>query len=496
LARPARRCARAQFYGVIVRAVAGEPGRFNNYLIFQHDEGSFGGQTTAIRVATKGGMMNARSWARMAILLIGLLAVGGVRADAVTDDARALLDAGDAEAAYALLEPLEAQRAGDPDFDFLLGLAALESGRSTEAVFALERVLAVRPGDLRARVEIARAYASVGETTAAKREFEAVKDAGVPPEVAATINRLLSAVERVEDVGRTTVSGYLDAAIGYDSNVNSATGAQDIAVPLFGGAIFRLVPTGVETSDSFFAIGGGVGVRHPVDPDWAVTAGLSAYRRFNSDLDIFDTGFVDANLGVARAYYNEIFSGALQYNQFRVDNDRYRNATGAVLQWQHWFHSRSQGSLYLQYANLEYPSQEPRDADRVVLGANVAHALIGLRTVLFGGVYVGDERTDDRDFSYLGHRALGARAGAQYELRPDTTVFGTVGFENRSYDGEDPYFLTERDDDNWTVGVGIAWTPYEKWVVTPRYDYISNRSNIELQEYSRSVFSVTVRREF
>ena len=86
-------------------------------------------------------------------------------------DADRLIKAGKADEAYALLEPEQSRRAGDPDYDYLLGIAALDSGRSTEAIFALERVLAVRPKHLQARAEIARAYLASGEKAAAKQEF-------------------------------------------------------------------------------------------------------------------------------------------------------------------------------------------------------------------------------------------------------------------------------------------------------------------------------------
>ena len=66
-------------------------------------------------------------------------------------------------------------RAGNPDFDYLLGIAALDSGHGERAVFALERVLAVQPSNALARAEIARAYLFIGEKDTARREFENVK---------------------------------------------------------------------------------------------------------------------------------------------------------------------------------------------------------------------------------------------------------------------------------------------------------------------------------
>jgi Flp pilus assembly protein TadD len=85
-------------------------------------------------------------------------------ADDLLLQAKQQLDNGNAQEAYNLLIPLQSTRAGDPDFDFLLGSAALALGKNTEAVFALERVLAVQPNSAPARALIARAYFNLKET--------------------------------------------------------------------------------------------------------------------------------------------------------------------------------------------------------------------------------------------------------------------------------------------------------------------------------------------
>ena len=108
---------------------------------------------------------------RLAVATVGAcLALSGTvaRADAVTDEAKKLLAAKQAKAAFDLLSPLEPKRAGDPEFDYLLGIAAIDAGAPTRAIFALERVLTAQPGNTLARAEIARAYFAVGETDTAK----------------------------------------------------------------------------------------------------------------------------------------------------------------------------------------------------------------------------------------------------------------------------------------------------------------------------------------
>ena len=56
-------------------------------------------------------------------------------------------DQAQAEQTYRTLAPQAASRAGDPAFDYALGIAALDSGRIGEAIIALQRALAVQPGN-------------------------------------------------------------------------------------------------------------------------------------------------------------------------------------------------------------------------------------------------------------------------------------------------------------------------------------------------------------
>ena len=74
--------------------------------------------------------------------------------DDLVRQARALLDKNQAKQAFDLLEPQEAARAGDPDFDTTMGIAANDTEQFTRAVFALERVLSVQPENSRARAEL------------------------------------------------------------------------------------------------------------------------------------------------------------------------------------------------------------------------------------------------------------------------------------------------------------------------------------------------------
>lgn len=440
-------------------------------------------------------MINVEKW-----LLIFALLLSGT-ALAVEDDlvrqADKLLKGGKAPQAYTLLIPHQSDRAGDPDYDYRLGMAALDSGHPNEAIFALERVLAVKPDHLQARAEIARAYLAVGETATSRQEFETVKAQNPPTEVSVTIQRFLDAIEKATAGERTTVRAYLEATVGADSNVNSATGSNQVAIPAFGGAIATLSANGVKLHDDFAAVAGGFNVRHPFSPGWAVFGGVNFNQRMNSSHDIFDTKGLDANLGVNLTKGDDSYSAALQLSDFEVDNNRYRDATGLTAQWVRTLGSSSQVSAYLQYSELRYPGQNVRDADRTVVGAAYARALSGdYAPVIYIGGYAGEEAETHANVAYLGHQLVGARAGGEMSINPEMKLFGSASLESRDYGGQEPLFLVSRRDTQTNLRVGLGYVPAPGWTITPSLGYTRNDSNIVINDYDRTVLSVSLRRDF
>ena len=413
-------------------------------------------------------------------------------------DADKLIKSGKAADAYAFLEPEQSRRAGDPDYDYLLGIAALDSGRPTEAIFALERVLAVRPKHLQARAEIARAYLASGEKAAAKQEFETVQSQNPPAEVNATIQRFLDAINQEQGGKSTMLSGYLKASIGNDSNVNSATASNEVAIPAFGGAVATLDATGVQTRDSFATISGGANVRHALSPEWSVFGRVNLNERKNSSQNIFNTGEMDGNAGVSLTRDEDSYSAALQLQGFNVDNKRYRDASGMTFQWQRDLKNRSsQASSYFQYTNLKYPDQTIRDANRYVLGVAYASMLGGdYAPAVYGGLYGGQEKVKDSSRPDLGHKLFGLRTGGEWSIYAQTKLFGSLSVESRRYGGDDSFFLITRKDTQSDLKVGLNYVMAKLWTLTPQISYTKNKSNIVIDDYKRSMISLGLRRDF
>jgi len=429
---------------------------------------------------------------RVVVLLMLTVSTLSYAEDEVISKATALIKNQDYKAAYALLEPLEEERSGTVDYDFLLGVAGVESGNTTRGIFALERVLALQPNNLEARAIIGKAYYQAGETENAKAEFKNVQQQDTRKEFSKIIEGNLQAMDKA--TGERTVFGaYLDYGIGHDSNINSATSNSFIAIPNFGS--IPLTKNSREQSSNFMSVAGGASFRTPV-----LTKGLALFgsvggnNRFTWTNEQFDTSSLDANLGLSYKKFIDTFSVALQKSSFTVDSDRFRTSTGVNAQWLRDVDDKNQVSIFSNYSHLEYPDNSIRDANRAIIGAGWGHAFSGDKApVIFLNGYTGKENADA---SNLDNDIYGLRASGQLAFNYKWVGYAGAGYEKRRYDGPLNGFTSDRRDDQYDVTVGVRYIPIRDWTIKPQLSYITNDSNTSLFDFDRTILSVNVRKDF
>lgn len=432
---------------------------------------------------------------RMNVFLVLLALSGTAAADEVTDQARAMLNKHQAGDAYSLLAPLSDERAGDPDFDYLLGIAALDSGQPGQAVFALERVLAVRPDDALARAEIARAYFALSEFETSKREFENVKTSGeVPANARATMDQYLSLIDRAQR-GEQRLSGYVGFSTGYDSNVNSGTDESTIAIPVLGNLPFQLVDKATSQDNPFAAVSAGVNALKPINKTWAMVGGARGYYRATETP--FSTADTYLYAGVRGSFgkHEVVFAG--QGEDFIIDADSLRFVYGGYAQYNYALDNKSRLSLSFQGNKIDYPDLTHRNATRYVTSASYLRAMPGKREpVVYAGVYGGVEQENHSTRPQFGHDLYGGRLGGSIELMPKVRGFASASIEQRDYHGADPVFLLTRDDTQYIVSSGVEYKFCENWMLRPNITYTVNDSNIPINDYDRVVVGIDVTMQF
>jgi outer membrane protein len=419
-----------------------------------------------------------------------------VNQDNAVIQADGLIRKGDFKAAYQLLEPLEPKYAGDVNYDYLFGISAVESSNVTRGAFALERVLALDPSHKNARAEMAKAHLLLGETDASKAEFGNVLKQNPDAETRSSVGKLLTAMDKNEGI-TTTFGAYLDAGVGWDSNVSSAPGIGSVGIPAFGGIIVPLGNAAEEKSDSFMNLAAGISVRHPVTDEFSVFGNASVNGRFNSTESDFSNNVYDFNAGYQYQRNKNNFSLAVQNNYFDLDNERFRHAFGATAQWLYNIDAFNQAGVYGQFSRLKYTSTPIRNADRSIIGVNAGHAFQDdFKTVIFASIYGGREDARDSSVDFLDQDVFGLRTGGQLSFSPLWHLNATVSYEQRDNDENDPFFLTKRQDDQYDAVLGLRYLPAPSWSIKPQISYTKNESNIDLNGFERKSISVNVRKDF
>ncbi len=166
--------------------------------------------------------------------------------------------------ALALLSNYENEFAGEPLFDYQLGIAALEAGRPAIAQQALERAVLVRPDFAGAWVDLALAHARLGESEVAQQIVSHVEQSfdvpqplrdqlrGLRAELVANTERARQLLDAWQGVG----NGYVHLSAGHDSNANLGLASSIFTLTPIGGLPLQVTipPAARAAADSFFQL--------------------------------------------------------------------------------------------------------------------------------------------------------------------------------------------------------------------------------------------------
>jgi tetratricopeptide (TPR) repeat protein len=408
----------------------------------------------------------------------------------ILNQAKELLAAGKPAEAYELLAPYELALAGAPDFDYLLGVAALESRHPKDAAFALERVIVAEPEFLGARLDLARAQLESGEYALARSQFQYLLTQEPPQETRVIIQRYLDSMGARSSRFGSRWSGQAQFGAGYDSNANGSTHEQS-----FLG--FTLDPRNIEMASSFGELTLDGGHILALSPTFGIISNGQLTHRANTEASFIDQSV--ASLGSTAVWVHGAyrFTGGVDgYASWLDAEDHERGINfnvGASRQFGDY-----EGAVSLRAGTLEYRQDSLRilDADRYLAGVSVTRTNIGVRAARAGvALLVGADEAKQAGSPY-GNDRYGVRLFGSMAVRPDATAYAELSGIRTRYDGS--FFGATRDDDQLglTVALDLQNFPWRRWSVTPRLRYVKNDSNVSLYEYNRFEAVVFVRRAF
>lgn len=437
--------------------------------------------------------MTSRLFFSAALVAVTICAPATAAVDAVVTDALALHVQGKAAEAFALLSPLETKRAGDPDFDYALGIAAADSSHAGRAIAALQRVLAVQPNNAQARAEIARVYAMAGDLETAKTEFDTViVDPSLPDPVRQQLNSLSRKYGQAMRGGPKRVNGFIEIEGGYDGNVNAATSATSITLPVFaflGPATLNGGAT--RQSEAFAQIQGGISAVAPLSRQTKLFGSALGLWRNAFNGEAFDQGAATGTLGIAHSSVKgDVISLSGQAQQFWLAREGYRASYGAIGQYTNRLTGGDALSFAVQYAAIDYKTDTLRDANRYTGTISYAGKKV------YASIGGGKEDTRRAAGRHLGYWLATAQAGVEQPLSDRFSLAAGVSAERRDYNGTDPLFLKGRKDTQIDASLSLRAIIAKGLILRPRVTYTRNESNLTLYKYDRFTASISLRKEF
>jgi hypothetical protein len=199
------------------------------------------------------------------------------------DDVRALVKEGRFQEALSILRPLARAHPERREFLFLIGVSAIESSRRPgvpeahrvalldEAITALRRMLVDRPGLVRVRLELARAFFYKREDGLSQEHFERVLAGNPPAPVVANVRRFLSQIR-----ARRRWNMHLGFAVAPDTNIGGTSNERTIYI---FGLPFRRDAESLTTSGVGLSVWGGGEYQHPLGDRVRLRLGVDASRK-------------------------------------------------------------------------------------------------------------------------------------------------------------------------------------------------------------------------
>lgn len=416
---------------------------------------------------------------------------------ATIDEARSLIRQGAFAQAYSLLEPRAESFSRDREANYLLGVAALESGHPGVAQMALERALVIDPGFLPARAELGRAYLRLGDVDGARRELDAVRAANPPAEVRQSVERLLAQADDggVARAGGLKVSGYLSAEAGHDSNVNAATNATVVNLPIFANLPFTLAPLFTAQRSTFAGVGGGIVLSVPLADRVSAFATGDLKLRENFQQSVFRPLTYGALTGITVSDGQDRYSLGVNASGYRIGSLELDRRKGIFATWLRDVSARDRVSVFGQYLDNTFPQDKSQNTRTYLLGGTWLHAYgVGAPTVS-ATLFAANEpqRNDDRT---VGRKYVGGRLTGEYRLRDDLRIVASLAHVYSRYGGTSAFFLTKRIEKRYDLDIGLFWSPAKNWTVTPQFIYTRNDSSIAVSDFNRVQVLVSARRDF
>lgn len=439
----------------------------------------------------------------------------GVARDAVAssdvlEQARRLLGQGSPRQAFEALSRREGELSGTVDFDYLLGVAALDVGKVDVAITAFERVLALKPNHAGALMDLSRAYFVAGAYDLAESGFRQLAASQPPLAARQAIARYLEAIEARRRQVNPGWAIAVEAGLGYDDNLTGVpTDFGAAAQQSFGILGIEATGNSIKRRAAFGKASGTLEYAYPLQGGWGLfVAGEARGRSYAREPD-FSSLLGEARVGAWQGSGPSQWRTTAGFQRFsqqgaapgepRVTNDR--STAYGLVDWRRMADAKTQLGLSMQVSDIRFLTNAVENFSQLLVSAS------WLRSFESPGVpmvHLAVFASDDRARALLpgsestkSKNLFGARAYSQYSLSPTVNLFNAIGVVlRRDKDSFARSTEVEKGRDGFVEAqLGLTWQFQKACALRAHWTHTRNRSNIDLYDFNRNEVSTAVRCE-
>lgn len=396
------------------------------------------------------------------------------------------MQSGRTEAALQLMESYRpSDRAETIRRLWVLGVAYNRLNRPRAAIDPLDSLVALAPGQVDFRLELALALLRAGQSERARYHFTLAKGAGLQPDVQ---TRVQTEIDRIDK--SKTWQGHFRLAFAPESNAARRTAAETVSL---GGRTFRLLP-GAQAQP---AIGAELGFGLAALPK--LSDNLRARLAFDIQARTFDGRAPDdmilrTSAGVIHfGDRGRQFSADLFASSRWLDNATYVRSQGIDLQYSQLLTAKTNITVAASHERLSYV-RPAYDVNLTTASVKLSH-MPTAQLLLHAGARA--EHRESANKLAAGH-AFGVSIGGQYSFSGGLRVGLVLSHDHNRFTGVHPLFGLRRVDrksaaiiqinnQNWSYG---GFSPVLKIGVERQ------KSSVVLNSYQNVTASIGLTRSF
>jgi len=424
-----------------------------------------------------------------------------------------LLQSGRPAEALSLLEANYSPELTSTQELFLLGMAAKESGAYSKAETYFRAALARDPGAGRIRMELAEVMFALGKLNAARAELATVSASNPPAQVLANIGSLISMVDTkisgvpeetergpslsvpVQSAPKKNWSAFVTVGLSLDSNVNAGPNTDTITLY---GIPFALSVDAKETPDTGWFLRTGINYAGTLEGGTEWNSGINISVADYIKTNAFDDMTLSASTGPSfRLGAKTIVSAPLTFGAqlYLQQGDWYSQSWGIAPRLKYLMKDNLQFSVASSISVKRFNGDISRDSTSWMVSPSMNFQPNDKSNVAVGISYGAEVSGQD----IYSNTVAGGYIGYQYVFsKPNIQAGLTASYSDTAYEGIQAAYLDARQDASRKVSADITYmiSHIAGSEVAASASYLDNSSNLEINTFARSEFSLSFTKRF